>query len=95
MIVPSAAQSPPHADAVYPVRLLSDAVWTSLAVTLVATPLVTELPSMNSGKSDTTLFPPLSLTTVLTIVSFGEMSSFVIVHVADSPMSSVIVSESF
>ena len=61
------------------------------AVTLFATPLVTELPSMNSGKSDTVLLPPLSLTTVFTIVSFGEISSFVMVHVLMSPGARVIL----
>ena len=47
-------------------------------------------PSAESGKSATVFVPPLSFTTTLRRCSFGAMSSFVIVQVADWPAASVI-----
>ena len=57
------------------------------ALTELAAPLVTELPSMKSGKSATTALPPLSLMTIFVTVSDAPWSSLVIVQVSVSPLS--------
>jgi hypothetical protein len=58
----------------------------------LGTPDVTGVLPTKSGKSPTVRAPPLSFTTCLTTVSTGWTSSFVMVHVAAWPGSSVMES---
>jgi len=69
--VPFAAQSPPHAPAVYPARLVSVAVCAP-APSVTAVPQVVAVPSMLGVKFADVALPPCVFDTVFTSVNVAD-----------------------